>query len=192
MRQNKILLDVDGVQADFVTAYLGMLNLVTGRAHRYEDVTNWQFSKCVSSPEEDREVWGLIDRSPGLVRNLGWHDGAEKGVAALRALAPVRAVTSPHYGPHWVPERAHWLMDRGYAKRDIIFCSAKEDVPGTLLVEDRLANAVDWAQHHPNSLSILMNAPWNQGPLPGNVIRVRNWEIAVDVISGGFNFARAA
>lgn len=181
MQQAKIWLDCDGVLADTVSPYLGLLNMITGRRHRYEDVTSFRFSACVASVEEDAAVWVLIDRSPGFVKHMAPVTGALDGLQQLRALGhKLGCLTSPHYGPHWVPERAAWLMARGFTKKQIHFSSAKEDVPGCILIEDFLANLVTYKAEHPQSLAVLINQPWNQGC--GDFVRVHSWGQAVRVV----------
>lgn len=178
----RIFTDVDGVLADLVTPYLGLLNMLTGRRHSYADVTDFSFSKCVATPEEDAAVWALIDRSPGFVRMMAWHDGAKDGLEKLRTTGTVKALTAPHFGPLWMPERAHWLLGRGFTKKQVIFCSDKQDVPGDVLVEDCLQNAQEWQTAHPSGIAILLDSPYNQGRT--DAIRVNDWGGAHVVIRG--------
>lgn len=159
-----ILIDCDGVLCHFVNAYLRILHEQTGRMHFEVDVTDFHFSKCVSTSEEDEAVRRHIDRTPGLVRNLEWHDGAKDALSELRRISRVVCVTSPHHGPTWMPERMAWLREvAGFDKRDIVFASNKDHVNGACLIEDKADAANSWHyQADGMRVGILVARPWNR------------------------------
>jgi 5'(3')-deoxyribonucleotidase len=175
-----IWVDCDGVLANFATAYLTILAEVSGRWHSWDEVTSFDFTQCVSSEAEDELVWRAVDSRPGLVRSLRWMPGAHVGLSELREVGQVRCLTAPHIGPHWMYERAQWLMNRGFRKKEIVFCSDKPLVPGDVLVEDNLATADRWQDAHPNGTAVLLDAPYNQGPT--NARRARNWSHVVEIV----------
>ena len=170
-----IWVDCDGVLADFTAAYLQILNAHTGRSHSDADITSFDFGKCIASKEEDNHVWREFDRSPGLIAGLADLPGAEAGLSALRKLGKVGCLTSPHLGPYWMPERARWLQARGFTKREIIFASDKSHVAGSVLVDDRFDNCLDWAKANPNGLSVCLTAPWNKDESHWHVQRADSW-----------------
>jgi 5'(3')-deoxyribonucleotidase len=177
-----ILVDCDGPLADFVAAYLSLVHEHTGRLHTHEQVTNFSFQKCVVSAEEDDHVWKrMIDARPGLVRNLGETFGSAEGLHALRQLGcKVACLTSPHLGPHWMYERAQWLLERGFTKREIIFASDKSHVSGFILIDDNVDNCEAWAKANPHGVAILFEAPWNRGAkLRENVLHACDWNEVV-------------
>jgi 5'(3')-deoxyribonucleotidase len=178
----KIWVDVDGVCANFTALYLSLLNQRFGRMRVFEEVTKFDFSACVSNKDEDRWIWQHIDATPGLVYQLDDLPGARDGLAALRTLGKVRALTSPTFGPTWMPERARWLLDRGFAKADIVFCSDKALVPGDVLIDDRLETCIEWQAAHPNGTAIVFDAPYNQGDLQG-CTRCRGWIEVVECVA---------
>lgn len=172
----KILVDCDGVLCDTVTAYLELVREHTGRVHALADVTDFRFSKCVVSEEEDAHIWqNMIDRRPDFVVQLPELPGALVGLLELRQSARVVALTSPHIGPHWMHERAAWLMRRGFSKADIVFAKDKAHVPGTVLIDDSLDNCREWAAAHPTGTAIVFDQPWNQGDTAGNIVRACSW-----------------
>lgn len=166
-RKPDIWVDCDGVLADFQSLYLRLLRQ-SGKDRTRADVTDYDFTRCVATREEDRAIWETIDATPGLVYNLGWVEGAHAGLRALREIGHVRCLTSPHLGPTWMHERARWLIERaGFRKDEIVFCSNKPLVHGDFLIEDHLETANAWQLHHPNSTAILLDAPYNQGATLG-------------------------
>lgn len=176
MIRPRILVDCDGVLADFLLLYLELHEGLNGCAHTHEDVTDHDFTKCIATPEQDERVWRHIDKTPGLIRNLFPMEGALHGLGKLRELGDVVCVTSPHIGPTWVPERFRWLMDlAGFKKRDIVFRSDKKHEPGDVFIDDKLSHVIEWHQHQMNGQGIVFDNAGNRGEAPGSVQRARAW-----------------
>jgi 5'(3')-deoxyribonucleotidase len=172
----RIYIDVDGVLANFVAGYLSLTEHVTGRHHTPEQVTTWEFRDCIVSEDEEDKIWRLIDTSPGFVRGLEEMPGARIALARMRLLGSVRALTSPHFGPTWMPERAEWLLERGFRKGEILFVRDKWLVPGDALIDDKLENVNKWAAAHPLRLPILVDRPYNRsGKMHPAVVRTTRW-----------------
>lgn len=183
----RIWVDVDGVLADFVPMYLGLIQEHTGRTHSVYDVTSFNFFECVASKDEDAHVWReMIDKRPGLLTGLAEVPGALAGVAELRERGSVAVLTSPHIGPYWMHERCQWLLARGFAKRDIVFASDKSHVRGDILIDDSAANCEAWAHANQGGVAILLDAPWNRRPVTTlkdgrirEIRRARGWDDVV-------------
>jgi 5'(3')-deoxyribonucleotidase len=151
-----ILVDVDGVLADFTPTYLHELEKATGRHYIEADVTDFDFRKCVCTAEEDAAVWRTLSETPGIVYNLPTYPGAFQFLKELRELGRVVACTKPA-GPRWAGERYHWLLDCGFAPADIVLCGDKNLVKGDVLIDDCIQNLDEW-EHGPG---ILVERPWN-------------------------------
>lgn len=178
----RIWIDVDGVLAQFVPVYLQLIKEHTGREHSVCDVTDHNFRKCVASPDEDEHVWrNMVDARPGLVRGLAEVDGARAALESLRLIAQVGALTSPHLGPFWMHERALWLMDMGFSKREIIFASDKSHVAGDVFIDDHGDNCAAWQAQNPGGTALLFDAPWNRRT-QATVQRVHDWHEAVSAV----------
>ena len=158
----KILVDIDGVCADFASLYLRRLRNLTGRVHFLAEVTNWDFTKCVSSLREDQLVWESIAAHEGLVAGLRELPQALPTICRWRAAGHrVVAVTHPaRRAPDWGYERTEWLLARGWAEDDIVLCKDKSLVPGDFLIDDSRANVQRWASVHPTGRGLLMQQPW--------------------------------
>lgn len=166
MTKPQIWIDCDGVLADFITAYLALVKQHTGRTHTRDEITSFDLSECIVSAEEDAFIWRSLIDQPGWVLGLQPLPGALWAVNALRALGRVGVLTSPHLGPHWVHERARWLMagdSFAFKRREIVWASDKSHVRGDVLIDDNKDHCVAWAKRNPNGAAILLDSPWNQG-----------------------------
>lgn len=158
-----ILLDIDGVLVDFTSAYLDVLAAQTGRRHSADDVTCFDYAKCVATPMEDARVWAHIADTPGFVYGLPTYDGWREFLGELRGLGRVVACTSPA-SAQWVAERYQWLLDTaGFEKRDIVIARSKELVRGDFLIDDATHNIDEWEAAHEDGYGILFERPWSRG-----------------------------
>lgn len=163
-----VLLDVDGVLADFVSAYLDIVHEVTGRVHSPADVTSWDINAALGiEGVQASNVKRAIGSAPQLARRLAVFDNAQTGVAALEAIANVYIVTSPwNSNPTWTHDREHWL-ERYFGIRSsrVIHTSAKHLVRGDFLVDDKTATLVMWWAHNPVGVPVQWQTPHNRTEL---------------------------
>ena len=163
MERLRILVDVDGVLADFTGSFLRCYRLYGG-----EVPDGWQPS-----------TWTCIDRLPSVgARKAAWEHpdlfrvmeplpGALDALWHLNHDHDVRLVT--HIAAPWgvhVPARMRWLerhcrfLD---TTRQVIVTSEKDVVSGDVLVDDYPANLRRWLRANPDGSGALVNQPWNQG-----------------------------
>jgi 5'(3')-deoxyribonucleotidase len=162
MKTLRVLLDVDGVLADFVKSYLRLVYEVTGRWYEHHHVTEFNLGNALGlTADEASEV------NKGIVQ--GWCSeiepltGAIEGVGALSYLADVYVVTSPwNKCPTWTYEREQWLARHfGIPHAKVLHGSAKHLVRGDVLVDDKTETCVKWQAEHPCSSCVLWKSPWN-------------------------------
>jgi 5'(3')-deoxyribonucleotidase len=179
----RILVDVDGVCADFVELYLNRLNRITGRNHVPADITCFDFSQCIASKREDEQVWDAF--RDGDVERLNAYPGTTRALKALRTLGEVVAVTAPAFHHDaWVPERYRWLLRRGFDRNTVVFTHNKAIVCGSCLLDDSLTNIEDWCAANPSGFGLLLTRPWNQGKIEAtNGLRVGNMQKAIEIAS---------
>lgn len=136
----RILMDVDGVLADFVG---GVISLLNGRMIR-EDIKEWQFIEAL--PERDKLLVKAYMKNPGFWQLLPVIDGAKAGIAKLREKHEVIFVTSPWVScKEWEFRRRRWLKRHFKAEnRDIVFTHNKALVKGDLIIDDRPKNLQEW------------------------------------------------
>lgn len=155
-----ILLDVDGVCADFV----GMVRrLVEAEGGTLPEVTTWNFIRELPTPVrrpvetklETATTWDFMDPIPGA---------AEAVDAFLEAEHRVVFVTSPWSScREWAHARTAWLRRHmGVYAKDVIITQDKSLVRGDVFIDDKPENAAAWWS--PGIASgLLWDAPYNQG-----------------------------
>lgn len=163
-----ILLDIDGVIADWVTAVLAALK-PKGHQTEYHHVTDFDIRYCLP-----KEVHGDLERLPyqeGFCRKIDMYPGASAYLKALRKRGRVIALTKTSRGPFWKAERHEWLSQRGFDDRDIVQVDRHEDkydYPGDVLIEDN----PDTLLHAKQPRKQQMLRPWNESARIMGVPRV--------------------
>lgn len=182
-----VLLDVDGVLADFVSWYLDLARRVTGREYDPALVTQWDVAAAIGlTAGESGRVTELLHR-PEYVLAMRPLPGAVEGVAALREVADIHVATSPWPGhPTWASERAEWLRRHfRISHKDVTHTSAKHLLRGACLVDDKPEHCADYARHNPDRYAVLWDQPYNRAPEHGahpSVVRVADWQRLTDIV----------
>ena len=134
-----ILLDVDGVVADFEGA---VRCTVAEVGYVLPPTTEWNFTANLPAD--------VFDHFHARASQLGWcsaiqpFPGAERFVAELRTLGDVVAVTAPlGCCPTWESERRQWLRSKLNVV-DVVSTARKDLVYGNVLIEDKVENLRTW------------------------------------------------
>jgi len=183
--KKRLLLDIDGVFANFVDATLDTLVALGGPRKAHDDIHTWDMFSCLP-PEWEKPLLAEWHK-PGWCASIAPYVGAVDALPRLRAVAEVVFVTAAMPGaPHWMHEREIWVKNHlGGGVRDIVFAAAKNLVIGDFLVDDKTANVVEWQQAHPNGTALLWDQPYNRNDqVPDRVIRTRSWDRVLEVVSG--------
>lgn len=184
MTRPLILLDCDGVLADFVTPALRVVAELGGPTVAHDDLTQYDIGQLL--PAELRaEFWRRV-AVPGFCAGLKPYPGALECVFGLREIGDVVCVTSPMDAPHWAHERIYWLKEFfGFDRKTTISTSGKHWIAGDFLADDSIGHVDDWANHHASAdgplRGCLIKRPWNGGDttgmtLPDFVAHVRRWQ----------------
>lgn len=161
----RVLLDVDGVLADFVSAFLAMVARDTGIVATPADVTQFDIGASLGlSKEQHSQVKRSIGAWTGMARKLEVYPGAIDGVKALREVAEVYIVTSPwNSNPTWTHDREWWLYEHfGIKHSHVTHTSAKYLCRGDFLVDDKVSAVEKWQAEHPGGVGVVWNTPHNQ------------------------------
>lgn len=179
-----ILLDCDGVVADFVGCALEVLHEETGRDWKRSDVTEWGFDSILATMNElhVRRFWGAF-RMPGVANGLDMFPGSVEGVKLLTdAGHTVVWVTAPMAGsPTWAFERACWLEDR-WPGMPVVSTQHKAFIRGDFMVDDKPANLLE--RHGGGSVwhgGMLWDAPYNAS---AGMVRVFDWFDVLNFVEG--------
>ena len=184
----RILIDCDGVLADFVGGVVDALNTDSSRTEAmggpvmpYYDaamVTSWEVASCLDIPKQ--RVYDIASQ-PGFCANLRPLPGAREGLDALRSFGDVYAVTSPIWSsPYWMHERTGWLKDKmGFGWDHIIHTSSKHILDATVLIDDKASTIRAWCENGQGRMlrpGALWSQPWNRHePIPGTACRFNDW-----------------
>jgi len=162
--RRRVLLDVDGVLADFSAGSRPEIERILGRKAVDEDFLRWDVTWCLKD-DLQREEFGRAVDSPGFCAGLPVIPGSRDGVDSLRLDGHEVVFVTSHRmtSKTWVHERDRWLMEHFAAdQRDIVHCHRKEFVRGNVLVDDRPKNVEVWGLHHPDGAAILWDQPYNR------------------------------
>lgn len=147
MTRPTVLLDCDGVLADFIESVLDAIVDEGGPRYAHADVTEFNFTKALNLDADiARRVKKTISESEGWWYAPSPFPEARAGVDALREIAEVYVVTSPwNSNKWWLSEREAWLKRHfDIPHSHVIACSAKHRVSGDVFVDDRTDALVRW------------------------------------------------
>jgi 5'(3')-deoxyribonucleotidase len=174
----RILLDVDGVVANFVGRYLQVVKDVTGRDYGDEDVVEWNIATALGLSEQEQDRVHEVVATPGFCFELSVYPGAVAAVRRLAGRHSIVWVTTPsEHNPTWRQDRERWLAEHfGGLGRSLVQTNDKQLVDGDLLVDDRPENCAAWARAHPSGLAVLWSRPWNVSATPAGISRAASWD----------------
>lgn len=171
----RVLLDCDGILADYCQACFDMIKPVTGVTHTLDQVTHWDLFDVLGYAEM-LPVFRSLQEERGWCSSFPVYAGAQDAVKALQEKHEVVIVTSPMTAPTWTYERTQWLKQHfGIPKDRIIHTAGKHYVEGDVLVDDSVDHCRSWKAAHPHGMALLWDRPYNQEPPTSLVSRVSSW-----------------
>jgi 5'(3')-deoxyribonucleotidase len=164
-KRRRVLLDIDGLFANFIAGALPHVKLVTGRDHHHDEVDQWLIEKALKLDNEQTTQLYKAVASPSWCRQLPAYEGAREGLEEIRRHADVWAVTQPYPSPTWAYERDQWLVeDFGFDINDVqhVRSKAKHAVDGDIFGEDKTSTLVEWQEWHPEGVGVLFERRYNK------------------------------
>ncbi len=183
MRRLLFALDVDGVLANFVAGVLPVVEEVTGRRHRPEDVTAWDFTAALGlSSHEARAVKQVIGSRRGFAAALPPYPRARQGVRRLRDLGDVICVTSPwDSNPWWRDEREAWLALH-FGIDVVHHASDKHPYEADVFVDDKSSHVRAWSRRWPDRVAVFWRTPHNSSEsVPVGAHSISSWDALYQV-----------
>ena len=181
-----VLLDVDGVIADFVTAYMDIVFEVTARRYDPEQQIEYDIvTACELTDKEHARVRKYTHCTEFCRDDILPYEGAVEGVKRIAEVADVYFVTAPFVDHEtWVHDRSLWLKRHFGAKlgRKVIFTEHKHLVRGDVFVDDKPSNVLAWHSAWPDGTPVLWNQPYNARESVGAILRQSSWVEALNVV----------
>lgn len=178
-RKLRIILDVDGVVADFVGHLVATMTQL-GLQLTYDDVTSWD--AITQMGDRYRRLQDLILADPSWWLDLPLITGAMGGVDAIRSAGHEIVWCTTPWQPcdEWCSVRYKWLKKWfNAAVCDVIFCSRKELIHADAIVDDRPQNVAAWCRvaGAGGGRGLLVDRPWNRAHRLDTILagRVNGW-----------------
>ena len=173
-----ILVDVDNVLEDLISAWVKALNIKYDRNVNPDDINEWDIMKFfpglsrnqVFSPLHTKELWESLTPIPGAEEYLKKLVDDGHNVVLLTSAHPDTVSYKYKFINKYFPYISF---------KDIIFASRKQMVKGDVLIDDAPHNLVGG-----DYIKILMNAPHNTSfkAFDYNIMRVNTWQEIYELI----------
>ena len=165
----KILLDLDGVLADFVSATL----VRHRRGESHDQILKWDY--FTDWGMTDAEFWAPL-RGGGFWTGIKPYPWAREFYRKLATLGEVTIATAPNLDPECIPAKIKWVEQHLGVDQDHVMCGRRKHLmasPGTLLIDDgphniarhitELAANLEGDHELAGRHAILFPQPWNGG-----------------------------
>jgi len=176
-----VLVDLDGVLANFHETLLDDYNKQYGTLHKVEE-----WSKFLGEHQYGEEVWADMENiynQPGFFFKLDVIPGARETISQLLEIVDVEICTSPTkrtdsrgvkgINPHCVHDKVLWVQKHfPELSKKITLTSKKDIMKADMLIDDAVYNTHPWAANNKNGIAYLIERPWNKtSKIYGNITR---------------------
>ena len=172
-------IDIDGTVTRPDT-FIPLLNEAFQLNLKYEDITQYDFYPYVNIPKEDFNHW-FMKNEPTFYRDSLPAEGAKEVLNSWTSLADLYFISARHQRLLDVTENWFATHNLHYHHIELVGSHDKVETAKKLAVdlflEDKHDNAVAIAEECKIPV-ILFNTPYNQDPVPNQVIRVQTWQQA--------------
>lgn len=161
----RILVDLDGIVADF---FKTLLHLYNGLTWDYcEEVTadrilGWDMGSYVDRPE----LLETIYRTPGFFLRLEPVSGAVESLKQLQDSGHEIVIVSSPCTPHSAAEKISWCEQYlpFIDKKNVWLGHRKYQLQGDVLIDDGMHNAMAYRRNHPDALIYTIAYGYNEDP----------------------------
>ena len=161
----EVLLDIDGVAANFIEGCRPAAERIVGRTFHHDDIDQWLIEKALGMDDvQTQELYRHIIEE-GWCRALPAYEHARESVARIREYAVVVPLTAHfHESKTWAWERDEWILAHlGIPKTDVIHTHRKFQVDGDVLIDDKPSHLRAWRARRPSRCAVLFHRTYNKG-----------------------------
>ena len=180
-----VLLDCDGVLADFTAATVRDWKNLTDHKIPPPKITNFDILPCLTDNYLAYRQLSDMRNKPGWCMAIPPYEDAASPVQFLNKHTELHIVTTPlDTSKHWVPERKAWLEKHfGIQSHQITFTHNKHHFRGHFFVDDKPENVYKWSYHNPDGTGILWGCSYNESE--GWEDRIESWPSLLKAIFPG-------
>ena len=158
MSSPRVIVDVDGVVADFLGHLLPAIGYEAGR----ETIVDYDIKKFLSLAQQER--MDQVLREPSFWQTLPVMSGALEGIDEIRERGhEIVWATSPWLPcAGWESIRRDWLKRHfDVAFQEIVYTFRKDVLTAEFYIDDRPESVVAWQRAHSRGIAFLYDAPYN-------------------------------
>lgn len=176
----KIGVDIDGVIADLVSAMLPLLSKACGYNVTHADITKYDIGKALNIEKHMGGIWKAVYTDEFLIK-VPLIDGSLNGLGSIPDQSIIFITGRPE------PTRSitdMWLKNNNIDSYELRFSTK-----GKHLNCDGIDVFIDDYYEEASNVSatgiptLLFDQPWNQGPVDGNMKRVKDWTEITEYIT---------
>ncbi len=178
----RLLCDIDGIAADFVSRSIEVMNEVSNQSIIEEDITAWEVTDVLIN-EEHRSIAKDRFNQKGFCLSIKPYFHSKEAIRVLYETTDFHFVTAPlKKNKYWMHERVEWVdIHFGIPHDRVHFVSEKYITSGDIFIDDAEKNINSWIEHNPNGKALIWDRPWNRASVVHpEAIRVNSW---IDVIN---------
>lgn len=189
----EVLLDIDGVAANFIEGCIPAAEAIIGRRVFHDDIDQFMIEKALGMSEEQTVELYKHVMTEGWCRALPAYEGAKEAVAFMQQHATVIPVTAHFFSSkHWVYERDAWIIEHlGIVQTDIIHTHRKFQIDGDVLIDDKVSHLTTWCARHPLKRGVLFKRRYNENARWTTDVRIEiidGWSALVAYLSDVFGW----
>jgi len=165
VRSLEIVVDLDGVCADFIGAYsqqglVPTYNRLSGETVAIEDFRSWDMKDAVKNPE----LLTYIFHNPGFFRRLAPIEGCSYALKRLMHNGHKIFVATSGCTPHSFTEKVEWCHEHlpFIPLSHICLIHHKSQLHGDVIIDDGPHNARAFRQSNPRAAAVSMIWPYNR------------------------------
>lgn len=189
-----IVVDLDEILAEYLESFILFHNASYGTALKKEDFTSYLLSKTIEIEQADARRRHYEFFQTYFAEKIRPVQGSQEGVDALLASGEELAVVTSRHDE--LSEKTNQWIGQYFPKKFVsVHLTNGHSVHGTaerskaalckqlgarFVIEDQIRYAFECKDSDRKVL--LLDKPWNQKSVPGDIMRVASWQEAVEYI----------